>query len=425
MTESLPTTMRAVRLAGRGMDSVRLDTVPVPEVGPRDVLCRVDATGVCTSNLKLIAQGSEHSLLGGWDLQSFPVILGEEGSLTAVKVGSEVSSDFHVGQRFAVQPAVDVHPMAHRERYRNAAVGMNKTVVGYSLHGMLAEYFIVPEEVFAGECLIPLPDAGLAHFEVALAEPIACVHKSQEKHVHLHKASPGAPREPRLGPLSGGTTVVIGAGTMGRIQAEMAMRFKPRNLLVCAKPGETTELVTRTLGPKAEREGVRLIVASPQEWVAALASVSPGGADDIIVAIGVREIQQQALEYLTFAGVMNLFGGLRRGDHVMSFDSLDVHYREVSIVGTSGGDPWDMRATLDLLARGDLEAENYVYGVGGLQHARDLLIRMSKEKMNGRIILYPHAAIPDFLRTTRWTREDERRLLAGEPLLNGIREGIT
>jgi threonine dehydrogenase-like Zn-dependent dehydrogenase len=396
------------------MDSVRLDSVPVPEVGPRDVLCRVDATGVCSSNLKLIAQGSEHSLLGGWDLQNFPVIMGEEGSLTAVKVGSEVGSDFRVGQRFAVQPAVDVPPLAHRERYRDGALSMNKTVVGYSLDGMLAEYFLVPEEVFAGECLVPLPDEDLAHFEVALAEPVACVHKSQEKHVHLHKESPGAPREPRLGLLAGGTTVVIGAGTMGRIQAEMAMRFKPRNLLVCAKEGETTDLVTRTLGPKADREGVRLIVASPQNWVTALASVSPQGADDIIVAIGVREVQQQALEHLSFAGVLNLFGGLRRGDHQLALDSLDVHYREVSIVGTSGGDPWDMRATLDLLAGGHLEAENYVYGVGGLQHARDLLVRMSREKMNGRIILYPHANIPEFRRTARWTREDERRLLAGD-----------
>jgi D-arabinose 1-dehydrogenase-like Zn-dependent alcohol dehydrogenase len=97
-------------------------------------------------------------------------------------------------------------------------------------------------------------------------------------------------------------------------------------------------------------------------------------------------------------------------------DSLEVHYREISVVGTSGGDPWDMRATLDILAAGELDAENYVVGVGNLEHARELLIAMSTEKMNGRIILYPHVDAPDFVRTTKWTREDERRLLAGEPL---------
>ncbi|MEL0126301.1 MAG: hypothetical protein VW929_03835, partial [Actinomycetota bacterium] len=90
--------------------------------------------------------------------------------------------------------------------------------------------------------------------------------------------------------------------------------------------------------------------------------------------------------------------------------------REVSIVGTSGGDPWDMRATLDILAAREIDSQNYVVGVGNLEHARELLISMASEKMNGRIILYPHATIPDFMRTTTWTREDERRLLAGEPL---------
>lgn len=54
----IPTHMRAVRLAGQGMDALRIETIPVPEVGPDDILCRVDATGVCTSNLKLIAQGA-------------------------------------------------------------------------------------------------------------------------------------------------------------------------------------------------------------------------------------------------------------------------------------------------------------------------------------------------------------------------------
>jgi threonine dehydrogenase-like Zn-dependent dehydrogenase len=411
----IPTQMRAVRLGGQGIDALRIETIPVPEVGPEDVLCRVDATGVCTSNLKLIAQGSEHSLLGGWDLEQFPVILGEEGSLTVVKVGSEVTG-IEVGDRYAVQPAVDVAPMTHTERYRDGGVGMKKTVVGYSLDGMLAEYFLVPREVFAGECLVPLPDLNLAHFEVTLAEPISCVHKSQEKHVHLFKDSPMAPRVPRIGILPGGTCVVIGAGTMGRLQAEMAMRFSPKNLIVCAKPGEAADLLKATLAPKAERSGISFFVAAPEEWIETLDRVSPGGADDVIVAIGVKAAQQEAMEHLAFAGVLNLFGGLRRGDHELTLDCLDVHYREVSVVGTSGGDPWDMRATLDILASGELDAENYVVGVGNLEHARDLLVAMSAEKMNGRIILYPHVDIPEFVRTQKWTRGDERRLLAGEPL---------
>lgn len=412
MTDLIPTHMRAIRMAGKGLGNVRMDTVPVPAVGPADVLCRVDATGVCTSNLKLIAQGGDHSLLGGLDIERFPVTLGEEGSLTVVAAGEDVAETFPVGRRYAVQPAADVPPIRHKERYRNDGQGMRKTVVGYSLDGMLADYFLVPPEILAADCLVPLPSDDLGHFEVTLAEPMACVHKSQEKHVHLHKESPASAREPRLGPLPGGTTVIIGAGTMGRMQAELAMRFAPRHLIVCAKQGAARDLLERTLSVKAERLGINLIVTAPEEWTAVLHSISPDGADDIIVAVGSQATQQEALDHLAFAGVMNLFGGLSRGAHELTVDALDVHYREIQIVGTSGGDSWDMRATLDLLADGTIAGENYVFGVGGLQHAIPLLHRMSEEKMNGRIILYPHLDIPAFIETDIWTREDEKRLFA-------------
>ena len=71
---------------------------------------RVDAAGVCTSNLKLITQGEEHVFLNGCDLRSFPVILGDEGVLTVVRVGKKLRDRYIPGQRFAVQPVADVPP---------------------------------------------------------------------------------------------------------------------------------------------------------------------------------------------------------------------------------------------------------------------------------------------------------------------------
>lgn len=59
----------------------------VPEPGPRQLLARVDAAGMCTSLLKLIDQGSGHSLLQGWDVERHPLILGDEGVVTIVRVG--------------------------------------------------------------------------------------------------------------------------------------------------------------------------------------------------------------------------------------------------------------------------------------------------------------------------------------------------
>ena len=73
-TLTIPETMRALVLSGTGFDHVALQEVPVPRPGPRQLLARVDAAGVCTSLIKLIEQGSEHRHLAGWDPAKYPLI---------------------------------------------------------------------------------------------------------------------------------------------------------------------------------------------------------------------------------------------------------------------------------------------------------------------------------------------------------------
>jgi NADPH:quinone reductase-like Zn-dependent oxidoreductase len=74
----IPKTMLAVRLHGAGFEHLRVEEIPVPQPGDDQLLVRVDAAGVCASNLKLIAQGSDHTFINGWDLARFPIQLGDE-----------------------------------------------------------------------------------------------------------------------------------------------------------------------------------------------------------------------------------------------------------------------------------------------------------------------------------------------------------
>src|SRR5882724_8867743 len=159
--QPLPGTMIAVRLHGKGFENLCVESIPVPEPNPDQLLVRVDAAGVCASNLKLIAQGSDHTFINGWDLEKFPIQLGDEGCVTVVAAGENVAHRFPVGKRCVIQPAVDVPPMHFRERYRNNAEGMLKVAVGYTLPGNLAEFMLVSEEVIAGDCLLPIRDSSL------------------------------------------------------------------------------------------------------------------------------------------------------------------------------------------------------------------------------------------------------------------------
>ncbi|GAI02373.1 unnamed protein product, partial [marine sediment metagenome] len=201
-------------------------------IGAGQLLARVDAAGVCTSILKLIEQGAEHAFINGWDMERWPVILGDEGTVTIVKVGENLRGEYEVGQRFAIQPAVGVRPVLHRERYADNAEGMDKCAVGYTLGGHLAQYIRIQEEVLEAECLLPLPSEEMGYFEVSMAEPISCVYSAQQRNYHLIKDGPHGERKPHAGILPGGVAVVIGAGAMGRIHAELALRFGPRVLIV-------------------------------------------------------------------------------------------------------------------------------------------------------------------------------------------------
>jgi len=78
MAQSIPLEMRALVLDGVGFAHLQVRRVPTPRPGPRQMLARVDAAGICTSLIKLVEQGPAHPQLYGWDLERFPVILGDE-----------------------------------------------------------------------------------------------------------------------------------------------------------------------------------------------------------------------------------------------------------------------------------------------------------------------------------------------------------
>ncbi|MEK6249062.1 MAG: alcohol dehydrogenase catalytic domain-containing protein, partial [Planctomycetales bacterium] len=315
--------MRAVVASGKGYENLAVKEVPVPEIGPDQLLARVDAAGVCTSNLKLIAQGEDHSFMNGWDMAQSPIILGDEGAVTVVQVGSNLKHLYDVGQRYAVQPAVDTQPIRHREKYRNNAEGVNKCAIGYTLGGLLAQYIRIQEEVLKADCLLPLPDNDLASFEVSMGEPISCVYSAQTRHYHLLKDGPHAERTAHIGLKPGGITVIRGAGVMGRMHAEFALRFKPEVLIVADHKEERRARTEDSIAGKAASADCRLMCISPNDLATVITDVSRGrGADDFILALGVKDEQQRALAMLAPGGVANLFGGLPRGDHILDLDTI-------------------------------------------------------------------------------------------------------
>lgn len=168
--QPLPETYMAWQVFGAGLENVGKNGKPVSVTlrppANNEVLLRVDALGLCLSDMKIIAQGGNHPRLRGRDLEKDPTVLGHECAATVVAVGKDWQDKFASGQRFIVQ--ADIY-------YKGIGYAF-----GYMIPGGLAEYAYLDERGLEGDegCyLLPVRDE-TGYSEAALSEPWACVEMS-------------------------------------------------------------------------------------------------------------------------------------------------------------------------------------------------------------------------------------------------------
>ncbi len=412
----IPAEMRALVLDGVGFERLRVRAVPTPRPGPRQALARVDAAGICTSLIKLVEQGPDHKLLHGWDVEKFPLILGDEGSLTIVEVGEELADGLRPGQRFVAQPAVDHPPINHRERYRDGGRGVEKIALGYTLAGHLAEYMLIPEEVIEAQCLAPIRDADFPAAHAAMSEPISCVISALDHHMHLEQDGPMAERRAVKGLRRGGVVVIIGAGAMGRMHVDVALSYRPAAIVSIDLIEERLGRVRALFGERARDAGVGLVTVNPSEREpieVVRELTSDRGADDVIVAVGSRPAIESAQHLVGRGGVLDLFGGLKKGEDTVGLDAGIIHYGEINVTGSSGGSPWDVARTLELMQDGEIDAGSHITRIGDLEHAVEFLEEIRAQAIDGKAVVYPHRRTETIESVRSWSAADERRWLRG------------
>lgn len=301
-TVVVPETQHAVQLIGPG--ELKLNTSkPVPTPGPHEILVRVEAVGLCFSDLKLLKQFDQHvrkaEIVGGIEpdvlqgIQSYvpgrlPTVPGHEVVCRVVAVGDRVKRH-RAGERYLVQADYRQLP---------TAAGSN-AAFGYNFEGGLQEYTLLDERVIIApdgdRFLIPASEERSAS-AVALVEPWACVENSY------------ATRE-RNTIKAGGKLLVVVADGRGA-----------KGVSDCFSPdGEPAEVQTVT----------------PSE-VAGL----PGEGFDDIIYFGSDKATIDALsDKLATAGMINVVLGGRRVGRLVSVGVGRVHYGMTRWVGTTGDHP--------------------------------------------------------------------------------------
>ncbi|MDQ2755160.1 MAG: NAD(P)-dependent alcohol dehydrogenase [Actinomycetota bacterium] len=194
--------MRAAVL--RGVGDVVIEDRPVPRPGPHEVLCRVEAVGVCGSDVHYY----EHGRIGDFVVES-PMVLGHESAGRVVAVGDRVAAD-RVGQRVSIEPGVPDFTCAECRAGRyNLCPGM-RFFATPPIDGSLSEYVVV-HEAFAHS----VPDS-MSDDEAALLEPL----------------SVGIWANRKAGTTAGSRVLVTGAGPVGLVAVQCALAFGATEVVV-------------------------------------------------------------------------------------------------------------------------------------------------------------------------------------------------
>lgn len=88
----------------------------MPEIADDELLVKIEAIGLCFSDVKLIRAGESHPRVISKNLKEDPVIPGHEAVMSIVKVGSKIQDKFKIGQRYIIQ--ADVYVKRRRIRLR-------------------------------------------------------------------------------------------------------------------------------------------------------------------------------------------------------------------------------------------------------------------------------------------------------------------
>jgi L-iditol 2-dehydrogenase len=269
----IPATMKAAVYHGK--DDVRLEEVPVPQIGAGELLVRVHTCGICGTDLKKIATGSH----------SAPRIFGHETTGEVAAVGAGVKH-FGVGDRVAFFhhiPCGNCYYCHHKvfaqcETYKKVGCTAGFEPSG----GGFAEYVRVMDWIVE-KGVTRIPD-GVSHEQASFMEPVNTCWKA----IEILALKPTE------------TVVVIGQGPIGIILGALAQRQGARVITFDLFPQRLT--IAKGFGLK------EVIDASQTDTVSYTRQQTEGrGADAVILAVPGTKLIHAAIDAARPGGRVMLF----------------------------------------------------------------------------------------------------------------------
>lgn len=319
-------------------DHLALADLPEPEPGAEEVILRVEAVGICGSELESFRNHSPR--------RPPPLVMGHEFCGTVVSVGERVASDM-IGQAYVSNSLVPCGDCA-RCRRGDTHLCAKRQIFGMHRAGAFAQYCVVP-----ARCLIPWP-ASVPAVLACLAEPFAN---------GIHMVNLTRHLKPR-------TVLVMGAGPIGLMVQQAFRTMLGAEVVVADLSAERVAA--------AQRLGAHLVFnPREQDPVAVGQELTEGeGFDLVIDAVGAAITKRQSLEAVR-AGGAAVWIGLHEDEITLS--SYGITLPERQVFGTYAATIEELRTAVELMEAGKVQTEDWV-SVFPMSDAAEAFERMAAAK---------------------------------------------
>ena len=300
---------------------VRLEEMPTPQIGPGEVLVRVEASGICGTDLLEWYRLHKARLVLGHEVAGVVAAIGE--GVEHYKEGDRICAAHHVPCDTCQYCLSGHHTVCDTLRQTNFDPG------GF------AEYIRLPR-INVEQGIFPLPDN--VSFEAAtFVEPLACVLRGQ-----------------RLANLQPGQTVlVIGSGVAGLLHMRLARNSRVEHIIA-------TDIVDYRLNA-ARQFGADVVIHAKEYTPACVRQAADGRlADLVVICSGATSAISQALESVERGGTVLFFAPTQPGVRI-SISVNDLFWRnEITLTSSYGGSPADYAAALDLIQTGKMRVREMI-----------------------------------------------------------------
>lgn len=319
--------MKAILL--RGINNYIYTDVDKPACPADGLLICVKACGLCGSDMRTLASGHRNV--------TYPWIIGHEVAGIVKEIGVKYKGPLAVDDVLTIAPNVYCGECEYCHAGRRDLC-MNLRELAQQWPGGFAEYMAIPADVLERGCIVKIsPDDDLA--AAAIAEPPSSCINAQEK----------------LGIGIMDTVLIIGSGPIGCIHVAVATARGAKKIIVADISADRLEHCKK-FGHK-----VLTIDSSKEDTVQRARELTDGNGPDVVITanpVGVTQVQ--AVEVAKKGGRIAFFGGLPSGKSMPLIDTNLIHYKGLTVIGTTNFAPQHHLASLEMLRDGRIPADKLI-----------------------------------------------------------------